>query len=570
MQDYERRAISEVIEEINRKYFLPDIQRTFVWKPEQVYTLFDSIMRDYPISTFLFWKQDGAFLKKEKIKKLEFVRTSKDQNNENTEISSAKEYFLVLDGQQRLTTFYLVLKGNYIIRNNPYDLYFNILSGDKEQEDGILYEFKFFNKNKGETFVEVEATEKKVEATEKKIWYRVKDIYDLKISQIFSEINKITKTINELYSVQLLDDQENNIARLCQYLNAEKIIYYYPEVEQDYDKVLDIFVRTNSGGTQLSYSDLLFSTIKSQWSEARNNFDSLLSSINDNERYKFSTDFVLKTALVVYANSNEEVRYKTKNFKSSLIDDLKTDWNKLENAIKLCIDLIDDRMFLTGYKCIPSNNAVIPIICWIFKNNFKGLGQSGNCILDADINLIRTWLIKALLSGIFGGQSDAILYKCKETIAKNKDKGFPADDIENRINNETKKSMKLDSDIFSNVRYNSGDSYLVLSICYKGSINFKPRMKGNLPEQDHIFSQDELRQAKIPDDKINSILNIRYIAGSENKSKSNTPFADWMEIIGSNKDELKRHLIPDGKWDINSYDDFLKERQKLMTECFHY
>jgi len=143
MQDYERRAIPEVIEEINRKYFLPDIQRSFVWKPEQVYTLFDSIMRDYPISTFLFWKQYGTFLKKAKIKKLEFVKTSKDQNKENTEISSAKEYFLVLDGQQRLTTFYLVLKGNYIIRNNTYDLYFNILSGDEEQEDGILYEFKF-------------------------------------------------------------------------------------------------------------------------------------------------------------------------------------------------------------------------------------------------------------------------------------------------------------------------------------------------------------------------------------------------------------------------------------------
>ena len=167
MQDYERRAIPEVIEEINRKYFLPDIQRSFVWKPEQVYTLFDSIMRDYPISTFLFWKQDGAFLKKAKIKKLEFVKTSKDQNKENTEISTAKEYFLILDGQQRLTTLYLVLKGNYIIRNNPYDLYFNILSGHEEQEDGILYEFKFFNKNKGESFQEENDGEKK-------IWYKVK------------------------------------------------------------------------------------------------------------------------------------------------------------------------------------------------------------------------------------------------------------------------------------------------------------------------------------------------------------------------------------------------------------
>jgi uncharacterized protein with ParB-like and HNH nuclease domain len=563
MQDYERRAVPEVIEEINRKYFLPDIQRNFVWKPEQVYTLFDSIMRDYPISTFLFWKQDGAFLKKAKIKKLEFVKTSKDQNKENTEISTAKEYFLVLDGQQRLTTFYLVLKGNYIIRNNPYDLYFNILSGQEEQEDGILYEFKFFNRNKGESFQEDNDGEKK-------IWYRVKDIYDLNIAQIFSELTKITKAIKDSYSIDLSDDQKNSIARLCQYLKAEKIIYYYPEIEQDYDKVLDIFVRTNSGGTQLSYSDLLFSTIKSQWSEARNNFDSLLSTINDNDRYKFTSDFVLKTALVVYANSNEEVRYKTKNFKSSLILNLKKDWNQLENAMKLCIDLLSDKMFLTGYKCIPSNNALIPVIYWMFKNNLKGFGHSGNSISDTDVGILRTWLTKSLLSGIFGGQSDAILYKCKETIANAKDKVFPATDIENRINNETKKSMKLDADILNNVKYNSGDSFLVLSICYKGSINFKPRMNGNLPEQDHIFSQNELKAAKISDDKINSIFNIRYIGSSENKSKSGTPFVDWVKTVGTDKDVLKKHLIPEGKWDISNFDSFLNERRKLIENTFKY
>ena len=113
MQDYERKSISDVVEDINKKYFLPDIQRNFVWKPEQVYALFDSIMRDYPISTFLLWKLDGEYLQSENIKKLEFVRTSQEKNEENTEISTTKEYFLVLDGQQRLTTFYLVLKGNY-------------------------------------------------------------------------------------------------------------------------------------------------------------------------------------------------------------------------------------------------------------------------------------------------------------------------------------------------------------------------------------------------------------------------------------------------------------------------
>jgi uncharacterized protein with ParB-like and HNH nuclease domain len=567
MQDYERKSISEVVEGINRKYFLPDIQRDFVWKPEQVYALFDSIMRDYPISTFLFWKQNGNYLQLEGIKKLEFVKTSEDANQENVEIDSAREYFLVLDGQQRLTTFFLVLKGSYIVRTKPYDLYFNVLSGFEEKEDGVLFEFNFFNRNKGISFIgeDEDNDGNKI----KKVWYRVKDIYDINIGDLFSVVSTISQEIKDNYSVEIADRQKNNIARLCQYLKAEKVIYYYPEIEKDYDKVLDIFVRTNSGGTKLSYSDLLFSTIKSKWSEARNKFNTLLTKINDNDRYGFSNDFVLKTALVIYAKNTDEVRYKTKNFKSGLISKIQSDWDIIERTISLCADLLKDRLFLTSDKAISSYNSLIPIIYWMFKKNIKGFGSEKNCLSDLEVDKIRTWLIKALFKGIFGGQSDAILYKCKEAIDASSE-FFPAEAIENKISVETKRSMQLDSDSLDRVLYNSADSHLVLSVCYKGAINFQPRMKGNLPEQDHIFSQDELKNAGIDEKKINSVYNLRYIGSSENKIKSNTPFNDWMESIGKNEFELKKHLIPNGEWSIESFDNFLNERKKLLEANFKY
>jgi len=561
MQDYERKTISEVIEEINKKYFLPDIQRSFVWDPEQVYALFDSIMRDYPISTFLFWKQDGAYLKSENIKKLEFVHTSKGKNRENTEISSAKEYLLVLDGQQRLTTFYLVLKGNYIIRNNPYDLYFNVLSGDKELEDGVLYEFKFFNEKNGDHFKEEDKKEKTV-----KLWFRVKNVYDINDIEDVPDI--LEDSIERKYDLELSKDQMKSFSRLLRMLKYEKLIYYYPEVEKDYDKVLDIFVRTNSGGTMLSYSDLLFSTIKSKWAEARGKFDSLLSNINNGERYKFSNDFVLKISLLLYAKNTEEIRYKTKNFKSDLIHKIKKDWNEIEEAITLTVDILKDRLFLSSYKTISSNNSIIPIVYWIFKNQYKGLGEERHCIKDSEIDRIGVWLSKSLLTGIFGGQSDSILYKCKEAIDAGSAKSFPAEDIEKRINTETKKTMKLEEDFLDDISYNSRDSYLVLSLCYKGAINFQPRFKGNIPEQDHIFSQDELDKAKIPEEKINSIYNIRYIGSSENKIKSKTIFSKWISSLG--EEEKKKHLIPDGIEGINDFDRFLERRKKLIESSFSY
>jgi hypothetical protein len=97
-------------------------------------------MRDYPIGTLLLWSVDGEFLHENQIKRLKFVSRSDEANVVDTSYDPGKDYLLTLDGQQRLTAFYLVLNGNYIIRNQPYDLYFNILSGTKDV-DAIRYEF---------------------------------------------------------------------------------------------------------------------------------------------------------------------------------------------------------------------------------------------------------------------------------------------------------------------------------------------------------------------------------------------------------------------------------------------
>lgn len=562
MQDYIRVPVREIIEGINKQYFLPDIQRDFVWKPTQVYTLFDSLLRNYPISTFLLWKLKGEYLEKEKIKKLKFVSKSTARNELDTSINLEKEYYLVLDGQQRLTTFYLVLKGNYIIRNNPYDLYFNILSGD-EEDDGILYEFNFFNSNKGEKYIERDK-DNQVE----KAWFRVKNIYAIEDIEDVSDIvrNKFEKE----YSFDIAKNKKKSVSRLLRMLRYEPIIYYYPEIEEDYDKVLDIFVRTNAGGTKLSYSDLLFSTIKSKWTEARENFDELITTLNDNDRYDFSNDFVLKTILFINANDVNELRYKTKNFNSEIISLIKDKvyWNKLCNSIYLARDILKDKFNLTHKKLISSNNALIPIIYWIFKNDKKAIGSENNCIKENDIVLMRTWFIKVLLSGIFGGQSDTILNKCKNGIELNDTNSFPAIKIENIIKKETKKIMDVTPDDIEKEYYNSTNSHLVLSLAYKSAINFQPSLNSNVPEQDHIFSQDELERSGEKDEDINTIFNIRYVGKAPNQSKSNKPYKEWIKTQDDN--DRKMHLIPDGTWDVDTYSNFIQQRKKLVLRALKY
>jgi hypothetical protein len=102
-------------------------------------------------------------------------------------------------------------------------------------------------------------------------------------------------------------------------------------------------------------------------------------------------------------------------------------------------------------------------------------------------------------------------------------------------------------------------------------ILIQPHMKGNMPEQDHIYSQDELAKAKYTTEQINSIYNIRLIGGIPNKIKSNMTFSKWMSKYGKDKDELKKHLIPNNSTgNIKDYEKFLAERKKLMNACFNY
>jgi len=542
MQKYENTTIAKVMEEINKRYFLPDIQRPYVWKAEQIYALYDSIMRGYPISTFLFWEQSAKVID-ELTPRYEFIKTNKIEDRDKINTSNDKEkYILVLDGQQRLTSLYLTLIGNFVIRNNLQDLYFNILSGDDEDENGNIFEFKFFDYKTDKLFLD-----------KNKLWINLKylftynDEYDLE-----DFIEKFTKDND----ITLEREQKRASKKLWSNLRYKELINYYPEREKNMDKVLDIFVRTNAGGTKLSKSDLLFSTIKKDWGDARKEFKSLISTINNQDKYKFSHDFILKTSLVLFSKNQEDIKYSVKNSKN-IVQNIKNNWKEISSAITLVVDEIDKKFKLSSHKVISSYNALIPLVYFVYKNELQTINST-------DSLLMNRWLIKILLNGIFGGQSDTMLFISKTSIDDSTIKDFPYQLLINDISIKTRKSFNTASNILNNqkLKYNSRDSYLILSLLYSGNINFGAINSGNLPQQDHIFSQSELKNNNISENKINSIFNVQYLDAHINQSKSNMPITQWLNQLTSK--EKSEHFIPNGVWKINNFDDFLKDRRQLF------
>jgi len=118
-------------------------------------------------------------------------------------------------------------------------------------------------------------------------------------------------------------------------------------------------------------------------------------------------------------------------------------------------------------------------------------------------------------------------------------------------------------EFLDSVFYRDKNSYLILNMIYP-NVELKTISKTNLPEQDHLFSQDELKNNSYSKDEINAIYNIRYLTSTSNKKKSKTPFNEWYSSI--TEDERKMSLIPTGNWNGENYKEFIKERRKLILD----
>src|SRR5919108_6121609 len=110
---YRAESIASVLPRVNTAWFLPALQRAFVWDSGRICNLFDSLMRSYPISSFLLWGVPEA--DRADLEVYRFVDSASDfgKHNVRERAFGVKDLAFVLDGQQRLTSLLIGLKGTY-------------------------------------------------------------------------------------------------------------------------------------------------------------------------------------------------------------------------------------------------------------------------------------------------------------------------------------------------------------------------------------------------------------------------------------------------------------------------
>ena len=285
------------IKEVRSKgheYVLPAIQREFVWSPDQICALFDSLMQGYPFGEFLFWQIDAEH--SAEYKYYGFVLDYHQRNNPHcpeAHIMPGRPITAVLDGQQRLTAFNIGLRDQWrssaltsggVGMRFPAELALDLLASTEPDEEGNRYIFEFIE-------------EARIGRENERLWFRVSDILTMQSGP------PMLKWLTE----KKLGDEELNLAferldRLYQAVHNDQTVCYYEERNQDIEHVLNIFIRRNSGGTVLSYSDLLLSIATSQWEEldARKEVHQLVDDLNRiGPGLGLTKDFVLKAGLML-------------------------------------------------------------------------------------------------------------------------------------------------------------------------------------------------------------------------------------------------------------------------------
>jgi uncharacterized protein with ParB-like and HNH nuclease domain len=530
-------------------FWLPNIQRAFVWKEEQICKLFDSILREYPISSLLVWKTISP------ISTRKFIDNYKIKyENELSDFiipTNEKKKNLVLDGQQRLQSLYIGLIGSY----EGKELYFDITSNHNDNMEEIRYRFSFLDADSA-TFP----------------WVKFKKIvYGSKIWSKTYEV--VVKEFKDDWNPEYKEIANNNISNILQIFTSDEGISYQEIDSTENDDlytdndIVEIFIRANSGGTLLGKSDLLFALLSANWDRAINAIEDLLDDLNRNG-FNFTRDFVLKTCLTLL---DKYARYDVDKFRDqSVLKGIEENWDRISDSIKAVCDYLRNRTFIKTDKALPSYLILIPIIYGVYK-------------YKVDVNKVpklNEYLIRVSLVGAYGSRPDQLIDASVKVIQNKED--IVVEELYEVIRQQ-QRPLEITGEKLMQIGYGSKNIHLLFNLWYESS-EYTPSYHNNLPQTDHIFPRSLLEKVKIlnpetnrkimkyTESQRNQLANCMLLTRKENGASEKwdkTP-EEWFK--DKNSDYLGLHLIPQDPslWKLENYDRFIEERKKLILEKFKY
>jgi len=527
--------LTELLLGIQKKdIVLPEFQREYVWSLEQSKQLIVSLFNSYPVGAFLFWNTDNP-------PEIKNIAVNKEKIGTIT---------VILDGQQRLTTLYLLMKNEippyYIKRDIKYDprhLYFNLRS----------CEFLYY---------------KPKEMKNNPLWVKVIDCFlgDGKINPIVIADEVSKKESGDAFTIAKVLFE--NLTKLKNILEIQFLVQYIPGAA-GIDESIDIFDRVNSLGTKLSDADLALTHITGKWSEARRVLKQKIKELEEKKFY-FDLGFMVRCLVgIVKSRGLFETIHKTP--KDEIIDG----WKKLSKILDYLITIFPKYAYIHSAEEVNTTNIFVPIVIYLSRNN--NVFRSETALKSA----IR-WLYFANLWARYTGQTDQRLDHDINIIARNHN---PWPDLVNAIIDQRGRIKLEPGDLEGRSIQNPIYRMLYITIKAKGGIDWFNGLPLDVTygkiysiQSHHIFPSSILwKTGRYKTNNslhriiVNDIANRAFLTADTNISIiSNTNPKEYFPIIIEKYGEkaLVDQLIPMDRnlWEIDKYEQFLAKRRVIIAD----
>lgn len=447
---------------------------------------------------------------------------------------------IVLDGQQRLTSLYIGLKGTRTLKkkNARYDnpnayeekrLYLNLKHQPNMDNPEDNYEFEFHAQNP--------------ENDKKHWWFKVGDILELESTWDYAQEHG------------LKGDELKLLETLNKAFHDKQLISFFEETEKNLNKVLNIFIRVNSGGVKLSYSDLLMSILTASFlSDIKEKMNELVDALKDKGFSNMGQDQVLKTCLLLIG---KDTTFELKNFNKKNIKEIEENWEKITESIYNAAKLLET----FGYAGYLGSAYILSSLAYFYFLNSK--------MNESDKEQALIFVRNAQITSYFSNSTDTKL----SAIAHSMKEAQTFESFNHNLAKHEKNPLKITNDVIEEMMCSSSHArvFPILQILYP-SLNYKTTTF----HIDHIYPKSKFNEKN---EKLNQdfygwrdyLFNLQLLEGAENIAKKAKDPEVWLKEEYKDEravEEYKRknYIDPNLKLEWENINEFREKREEAIIE----
>lgn len=514
--------ISTILDKIdNGSIALPVFQRGYVWSRKQVSELFASLYRGHPIGSLLIWE------------------TSSPEAEIRGDLAAPSTPLqLLLDGQQRMTSLYGVMRGKEPAFFDGNANAFRELRFNMEKES-----FEFYQP---------------VKMRDDPLWIDVSELYQngtQGVQTILSNLSNggqdSTQFMGRLLDLLAVSDRELHIELVT---GEDKTV----------ETVVDIFNQVNSGGTKLTSGDLALAKICASWPKVRKNMKSLLEKWSESG-YDFDLDWLLR---VVNAIVTGEARFI--HLRDIPYTTIKDGLDKAEKHVNKALNMISDRTGLDHTRVLFAKPA-IPVIAALLESHDGDLSPEQR-------DRLLYWYVHAGMWGRYSSSAESTLNRDLGIIQSLEHSSDPIDNLIEELR-LSRGGLHVEAQHFHGWGQGSrfySVLYLITRIGqardFNSGLPLRRHQLGRMSQLElhHIFPKSQLYQANYNKQEVNALANFCFLTRETNISISNRLPSEYLaEIENSHPGILESQWIPSNPslWEIDEYTVFLEARKELLANA---